>query len=41
MGIESILSEIDAEIARLQQVKKLLSVAGIESGKKNTTAKKR
>ena len=28
MAIESILSQIDAEIARLQQVRKLLSGAG-------------
>ena len=41
MAIESILNEIDAEIARLQEVKKLLSSAGVESGKKSTAGKKR
>lgn len=41
MAIESILNEIDAEIARLQEVKKLLSSAGVESGKKSSAAKKR
>lgn len=41
MAIESILNEIDAEIARLQEVKKLLSSAGVGSGNKSTAAKKR
>ncbi|MGA9464299.1 MAG: hypothetical protein WBV28_16015 [Terracidiphilus sp.] len=37
MGIESILSEIDAEIKRLQEVKKLLSSAEGKSGKKSAS----
>lgn len=41
MAIESILKEIDAEIARLQEVKKVLSGAEAKSGKGNTVAKKR
>lgn len=41
MAIESILAEIDLEIARLQEVRNLLSCAGVESGKKSTAAKKR
>jgi len=41
VAIESILNEIDAEIARLQEVKKLLSSAGVESGEKSTAGKKR
>lgn len=40
-AIESILNEFDAEIVRLQEVKKLLSSAGVELGKKSTVAKKR
>ena len=38
VAIESILNEIDAEIARLQEVKKLLSSAGAASGNKSATA---
>ena len=38
MSIKSILAEIDVEIARLQEVKKLLSSAGVGSGNKSTTA---
>ena len=42
MAIESILEEIDAEIARLQEVKKVLSGADAKSGFKGVTvAKKR
>jgi hypothetical protein len=42
VAIKSILAGIDVEIARLQEVKKLLSNAGVGSGNKSTTtAKKR
>jgi ElaB/YqjD/DUF883 family membrane-anchored ribosome-binding protein len=41
LAIESILKELDTEIARLLEVRKLLSNAGTESVKKSTTAKKR
>jgi hypothetical protein len=39
--IQSILKELDAEIARLQEVKRLLSSAGVVSGHKRTTAAKK
>ncbi len=41
MAIKSILAEIDVEIARLQEVKKLLSSAGVASGNKSTTSAKK
>jgi hypothetical protein len=42
VAIESILKEIDAEIARLQEVKKVLSGAEAQNGfKGHTVAKKR
>lgn len=42
MAIESILQEIDAELARLQEVKKVLSGAEAKNGfKGNTVATKR
>lgn len=41
MSIKSILAEIDIEIARLQEVKKLLSSADAKSSKKSTTAAKK
>ena len=41
MAINSILTEIDAEIARLQKVKNLLSSADVRSSRKSTTAAKK
>jgi hypothetical protein len=41
VGIESILSEIDAEINRLHEVKRLLSSAGVKAEKESTTAVKK
>ena len=41
VAIDSILNEIDAEIARLQEAKKLLSSADGKFGKKSTTAAKK
>jgi hypothetical protein len=41
VSIKSILAEIDIEIARLQEVKKLLSSADAKSSKKSTTAAKK
>ena len=41
MAIESILNEIDAEITRLQEVKKLLSSAETKPGKKSATPAKK
>ena len=41
MGIDSILSEIDAEIDRLHEAKRLLSSAEGTAGKKSTTPVKK
>ena len=41
MAIESVLNEIDAEIARLQEVKRLLSTAETKPGRKTATAAKK